>query len=374
MDSLKPAEIVAAMVNVGASRVELGARDLLIRGGLSGMLLGIATSLALTAAAQTGIPFVGRADLPGRLRDDRAAGPRSRDRQLRPPPDSRLRRAGALVRRRQGGREHREQIEQVGFSRLRAVIAICQPAERAPASDASPPSPATRRRDRAGGRCRDATRLGELHDLLRDPGGGRKQAGIGGRDHEQHSVRHRADQIAEEHPSEVAGGGAWRRDGACAGEPFSPAAGPGDADHHGRAGHRHRTVPRLPATPRGFGHAWAHMVVLRRSREGDRLPVRRRPARLAPRRPLARLDCAFSRDQPKKIYAQHRMEEQAGDLWRWLQEGAHFYVCGDAMRMARDVGATLRRIAASEGGMTEAQARDWIVALARQGRYLRDVY
>jgi sulfite reductase (NADPH) flavoprotein alpha-component len=89
---------------------------------------------------------------------------------------------------------------------------------------------------------------------------------------------------------------------------------------------------------------------------------------------LGRLDVAFSRDQAAKIYVQQRMEEQASDLWRWLQDGAHFYVCGDAMRMARDVDAMLRKIAMTEGRLTEDQAREWIVALARQGRYLRDIY
>ena len=89
---------------------------------------------------------------------------------------------------------------------------------------------------------------------------------------------------------------------------------------------------------------------------------------------LSRLDTAFSRDQAQKIYVQDRMREHAEDLWRWLQDGAHFYVCGDASRMARDVDTALRSIAASHGGLTEAQARDWIVALARQGRYQRDVY
>jgi len=71
---------------------------------------------------------------------------------------------------------------------------------------------------------------------------------------------------------------------------------------------------------------------------------------------------------------QDRMTENAGDLWRWFQEGAHFYVCGDATRMARDVDAALRRLVMTEGRLDETQARDWIVALARQGRYLRDVY
>jgi sulfite reductase (NADPH) flavoprotein alpha-component len=89
---------------------------------------------------------------------------------------------------------------------------------------------------------------------------------------------------------------------------------------------------------------------------------------------LSRLDVAFSRDQAKKHYVQHRMMEHAADLWRWLQEGAHFYVCGDASRMARDVDATLRRVAMTEGKLDEFQARDWIVALARQGRYQRDIY
>lgn len=89
---------------------------------------------------------------------------------------------------------------------------------------------------------------------------------------------------------------------------------------------------------------------------------------------LGRLDTAFSRDQRNKVYVQHRMLEAATDLWRWLQQGAHFYVCGDALRMARDVDAALRRIARTEGGLTEDQATDWIVALARQGRYQRDIY
>ena len=68
------------------------------------------------------------------------------------------------------------------------------------------------------------------------------------------------------------------------------------------------------------------------------------------------------------------MREEAGDLWRWLQDGAQFYVCGDASRMAKDVDAALRGIAMQQGGMNADQARDWIVALARQHRYQRDVY
>jgi sulfite reductase (NADPH) flavoprotein alpha-component len=89
---------------------------------------------------------------------------------------------------------------------------------------------------------------------------------------------------------------------------------------------------------------------------------------------LTQLSLAWSRDGAEKIYVQHRMTEAAPDLWRWLQDGAHVYVCGDASRMAKDVDAALRGIAMSEGGMSAEQARDWMVALARQGRYQRDVY
>jgi sulfite reductase (NADPH) flavoprotein alpha-component len=89
---------------------------------------------------------------------------------------------------------------------------------------------------------------------------------------------------------------------------------------------------------------------------------------------LTRLDTAFSRDQREKIYVQDRMRENGADIWRWLQDGGYFYVCGDASRMARDVDATLRRIAMTEGNLDEAQARDFVSALARQGRYQRDVY
>ena len=89
---------------------------------------------------------------------------------------------------------------------------------------------------------------------------------------------------------------------------------------------------------------------------------------------LSNLSLAFSRDQAKKIYVQDRMRENAADLWHWLQGGAHFYVCGDASRMAKDVDTALRDIAKSEGALNDAQAKDWTASLARQGRYLRDVY
>ena len=89
---------------------------------------------------------------------------------------------------------------------------------------------------------------------------------------------------------------------------------------------------------------------------------------------LHRLDLAFSRDQADKIYVQHRMQENAAELWRWLEEGAHFYVCGDAKRMAKDVEDTLLQIAVEQGGKTSTAAKAWLDGLVKAGRYQRDVY
>lgn len=89
---------------------------------------------------------------------------------------------------------------------------------------------------------------------------------------------------------------------------------------------------------------------------------------------LTRLDTAFSRDQPKRIYVQDRMEEAGAELWTWLQGGAFLYICGDAARMARDVDAALRRIVARHGGMPASQADEYVAGLTKGGRYLRDIY
>ena len=89
---------------------------------------------------------------------------------------------------------------------------------------------------------------------------------------------------------------------------------------------------------------------------------------------LHRLDLAFSRDQAEKIYVQNRMQEAAAELWQWLEEGAHFYVCGDAKRMAKDVEDTLLAIAVEQGGKSAEQAKAWLDGLAKAGRYQRDVY
>jgi sulfite reductase (NADPH) flavoprotein alpha-component len=89
---------------------------------------------------------------------------------------------------------------------------------------------------------------------------------------------------------------------------------------------------------------------------------------------LARLDLAFSRDQQHKIYVQDRMLEQAPTFWRWLQDGASIYVCGDASRMAKDVDATLHTIAEQQGHLSAESAADFISQLKDQHRYHRDVY
>lgn len=89
---------------------------------------------------------------------------------------------------------------------------------------------------------------------------------------------------------------------------------------------------------------------------------------------LHRLDTAFSRDQDHKIYVQDRMMENARELWKWLDEGGYFYVCGDAERMAKDVDAALRRIAVEEGGMSVEDAESWADDLKKTKRYRRDVY
>lgn len=89
---------------------------------------------------------------------------------------------------------------------------------------------------------------------------------------------------------------------------------------------------------------------------------------------LNRLQVAFSRDQAEKRYVQQRMLEDAGELFRWLQDGAHLYVCGDATAMAPDVDQALRRVIAAEGGHDEDAVEDYLAELRRAGRYQRDVY
>jgi sulfite reductase (NADPH) flavoprotein alpha-component len=89
---------------------------------------------------------------------------------------------------------------------------------------------------------------------------------------------------------------------------------------------------------------------------------------------LTRLDTAFSRDQEHKIYVQDRMLDQGAELFRWLEEGASVYVCGDATRMAKDVDAALHKVIERHGARDEEAAKDYVQELHDGKRYHRDVY
>jgi sulfite reductase (NADPH) flavoprotein alpha-component len=89
---------------------------------------------------------------------------------------------------------------------------------------------------------------------------------------------------------------------------------------------------------------------------------------------LNRLDLAFSRDQADRVYVQHKMSDYGADVWRWLEDGAHFYVCGDATRMAKDVDTALTAIIRKHGKLSETAAHDYKRELVATKRYVRDVY
>ena len=89
---------------------------------------------------------------------------------------------------------------------------------------------------------------------------------------------------------------------------------------------------------------------------------------------LSRLDVAFSRDQAEKVYVQHKLAQHGAEVWQWLQNGAHLYVCGDAKRMAKDVHQTLVDIAIEHGNLDAEQAAEYLNELRTQKRYQKDVY
>ena len=89
---------------------------------------------------------------------------------------------------------------------------------------------------------------------------------------------------------------------------------------------------------------------------------------------LTRLDVAFSRDQREKVYVQTRMLERGREMWAWLEGGAHFYVCGDAKRMAEDVDAALKQIVGEHGKMSPEAAAEYVSEMSKSRRYCRDVY
>jgi len=87
-----------------------------------------------------------------------------------------------------------------------------------------------------------------------------------------------------------------------------------------------------------------------------------------------RLDTAFSRDQKHKIYVQHKILENSTEIWKWLESGAYFYICGDAFRMAKDVEAAILKIAQTEGNLSEEEAINYIQCMKTEKRYRLDVY
>ena len=90
---------------------------------------------------------------------------------------------------------------------------------------------------------------------------------------------------------------------------------------------------------------------------------------------LTKLDCAWSRDQTHKVYVQNKMLEHAAEIWKWIDgEGAQFFVCGDAKRMAKDVDAALRKIVQEQGGKSVDEANAYVEKLKNEKRYKRDVY
>ncbi|ENH98173.1 sulfite reductase (NADPH2) flavoprotein [Gracilibacillus halophilus YIM-C55.5] len=89
---------------------------------------------------------------------------------------------------------------------------------------------------------------------------------------------------------------------------------------------------------------------------------------------LSKMDVAFSRDNKEKVYVQNRMQERSKEIYDWLKQGAHFYVCGDEKRMAKDVHQTLLDIIEEEGNLSASEAEAYLNQLKQEKRYQRDVY
>ncbi len=131
----------------------------------------------------------------------------------------------------------------------------------------------------------------------------------------------------------------------------------------------HREAQRAQGT--AVGKSW---LFFGHQREATDFFYRDELEQLASSGSLTTLTTAWSRDGEAKVYVQDRMREQGHDLWKWLKAGAHFYICGDAKRMAKDVELALAEIAADHGLMSAAGAKDFIAELKAAGRYQADVY
>ncbi|MFD9379443.1 molybdopterin-dependent oxidoreductase [Streptomyces sp. NPDC059999] len=125
---------------------------------------------------------------------------------------------------------------------------------------------------------------------------------------------------------------------------------------------------------RALGHPGANWLFFGEQRRATDFSYRAELEELHRHGTLSRLDLAFSRDQRTKVYVQDRMREHGAQLWSWLQDGAHFYVCGDASRMAKDVDRALRDVAVTHGGLSADEATAYLKQLAADRRYARDVY
>ncbi|MFD9129275.1 sulfite reductase flavoprotein subunit alpha, partial [Kitasatospora sp. NPDC059571] len=125
---------------------------------------------------------------------------------------------------------------------------------------------------------------------------------------------------------------------------------------------------------RARGHTGSNWLFFGEQREATDFYYREELAEFRASGHLDRLDLAFSRDQRNKVYVQDRMREHGPRLWRWLEAGAHVYVCGDAGRMAEDVDRALHAVVAAHGGLAEDAAAAYVKQLAADRRYVRDVY
>ncbi|WP_097982597.1 bifunctional nitrate reductase/sulfite reductase flavoprotein subunit alpha [Streptomyces sp. f150] len=125
---------------------------------------------------------------------------------------------------------------------------------------------------------------------------------------------------------------------------------------------------------RALGHSGANWLFFGEQHRATDFYYREELDRMSRSGTLTRLDTAFSRDQRAKVYVQDRMREHGAQLWSWLRDGAHLYVCGDASRMAKDVDRALRDIAVAHGGLEPDAAAAQVKQLASDRRYVRDVY
>ena len=89
---------------------------------------------------------------------------------------------------------------------------------------------------------------------------------------------------------------------------------------------------------------------------------------------LGRMDVAFSRDRHEKVYVQHKLLENQQEIFRWLEEGAYLFLCGDKKNMAKDVNNTLLEIIAAQGGISTEKAAEYLKKLKREKRFQTDVY